>query len=277
MRIPRRPGRLFWKLFLGHALLMTLALVACALLILRGFERFYAEELTEHLKAQAIALRSQVWGQLDVTHRDRLDQIAKEVGGHEADSVRVTFVAADGRVLGDSQADAARMESHHDRPEIRTALATGWGASTRWSMTVSVMLKYVAVRVGPAENPEGTVRVALAVSSIGAKTQSVHRIIWIIGLTALMAAAAFALGLARIWTLPIRRITAIAGRISRGDLSVRAHVRGSDEIARLARSLNEMRGSLSTQLTTIDGQRRTLETLLNQLQEGIIVAGPDGK
>ena len=277
MQISKRPSKLFWRLFLGYALLVTAALVACVLLTLREFEQFYAEELTEHLKAQAIALRSQVRGQLDAEHMDRLDQIAKEVGGNEADSVRVTFVAVDGTVLGDSQADAAQMESHHDRPEIRTALTTGWGMSTRWSATVSRMLKYVAVRVGPVENPEGAVRVALAIRSIGEKTQAVHRIIWIIALIALVTTAVFAFGLARIWTLPIRRITRIAGRISRGDLSARARVRGSDEIARLARSLNEMRDHLSHQLATIEGQRQTLEALLNQLQEGIIVAGPDGK
>ena len=277
MRIPKRPSKLFWKLFLGYALLVTSALVACVLLILREFEQFYAEELTEHLKAQAIALRSQVQGQVDVTHADRLDQIAKEVGGHEADSLRVTFVATNGTVLGDSQADAAQMEPHDNRPEIRTALSTGWGTSTRWSATLSRRLKYVAVRVGPTENPEGVVRVALAVKSVGAKTQSVRRIMWIIALIALVATVVFAFGLARIWTSPIRRITAIAGRISRGDLSARARVRGSDEVARLARSLNDMRDHLSQQLATIDGQRETLETLLNELQEGVIVAGPDGK
>ncbi len=276
-RIPKRPSKLFWKLFLGYALLVTLALMACVLLILREFERFYAEELTEHLKAQAVTLRSQVRGQLDAGNSEELTRIAREVGGHEAESIRVTFVAADGTVLGDSQADAGEMESHHDRMEIRAALEEGWGISTRWSGTVSRMLKYVAVRVGPAENPEGIVRVALAVKSIGAKTQSVRRIMWGIVVIALLTTAVFALGLARIWTLPIRRITAIAGRISRGDLSARARVRGSDEIARLARSLNEMRDHLSHQLTTIDCQRQTLETLLNQLQEGIIVAGPDGK
>ncbi|UCE61512.1 MAG: HAMP domain-containing protein [Phycisphaerales bacterium] len=120
-------------------------------------------------------------------------------------------------------------------------------------------------------------RLALALKSIGEKTQSARKIVWTIAIIALVASVFFALGLARLWMLPIRRITAIAGRISSGDLSARARIRGSDEVAGLARSLNEMRDHLSRQLATIGGQRRTLETLLNQLQEGIIVAGPDGK
>ena len=49
----------------------------------------------------------------------------------------MTFVLADGRVLGDSEATAAEMESHADRPEIERALVTGAGESVRWSHTVS--------------------------------------------------------------------------------------------------------------------------------------------
>jgi two-component system phosphate regulon sensor histidine kinase PhoR len=276
-RILRRPSQLFWKLFAGYAVLMTLALGVCVLLIEREIEQFHAQELTEHLLAQARTLRSQVRGRLDSAHREQLDRIAKEVGGSEADGTRVTIVAADGTVLGDSQADVSRMDSHADREEIREALDEGWGESTRWSNTLRRALRYVAIRVGTPQNPEGVVRVAVRVKTIGARTQSMRRIIWTIAIVALAATIVFALGLARLWTMPIRRITRIAGRLSRGDLSARARVRGSDELARLAQSLNEMGDHLSEQLGTIDGQRRTLEALLDQLQEGVIVAGPDGR
>ena len=276
-QISKGPSKLFWKLFAGYTVLMTLALGACVLLIVREFEEFNAEELTGHLRAQAVILRSQVRGRLNIAGSKQLDRIAKEVGGNEADGIRVTIVAADGTVLGDSQADITRMDSHRDREEIRTALEKGWGESTRWSDTLSRTLKYVAVRVGSRENPEGVVRVALGVKNIAARAESVHRIAWTITIIALVAMVLFALGLARLWTMPIRRITTIASRISRGDLSARARVRGSDELARLAQSLNEMGDHLSKQLGMIDGQRRTLEALLYQLHEGVVVAGPDGR
>ena len=271
------PSRLLWKLFAGYAVLMVAALATCAVLIVRELEKFHAQGLTEHLYAQAVTLRSQVQGRLDVDHSEQLDEIAQEVGGHQADGLRVTFVAADGTVLGDSQADASHMESHRDREEIRAALASEWGESTRWSATLKRMLRYVAVRVGPPDDPEGVVRVALAVQTIGAQTQAVRRVVWTIAVVAMAATATFALVLSRLWTIPIKRITRVAGRLSRGDLTARASVRGSDELARLARSLNEMGDSLDKQLGTIDGQRRTLEALVDQLEEGVIVAGPDAR
>jgi len=274
---PKGPSKLLWKLFAGHAVLMVVALAICALLIVRGLEEFQADELTERLKVQAITLRTLVRGRLDVAQSERLDHIAKEVGENEADGLRVTIIATDGTVLGDSQADVSRMESHRDREEIQAALDTGWGESTRWSDTLGRMLKYVAVRVGAEENPEGVVRVALAVRTIGARSQAARRMIWTIAIVAMVATGVFALGLARLWTLPIRRLTRIAARLSRGDLSARARVHGSDELARLAQSLNEMGDHLNKQMSTIDGQRQTLEALLDQLEEGVVVAGPDGK
>jgi len=277
MQSRKRPSKLLWKLFAGHAVLMVVALATCALLIVRGLEEFQADELTEHLNAQAITLRAMVRGQLDVAQSKRLDRIAKEVGENEADGLRVTIMAVDGTVLGDSQADVLQMDSHCDREEIQAALQTGRGESTRWSDTLGRTLMYVAVRVGAEENPEGVVRVALATRTIGARTQAIRKMIWTIAIVAMAATAVFALGLARLWTIPIRRITRIAASLSRGDLSARAKVRGSDELARLAQSLNEMGDHLSKQVSTIDGQRQTLEALLNQLEEGVVVAGPDGK
>jgi two-component system phosphate regulon sensor histidine kinase PhoR len=277
MWLPRGFSRLFWKLFLGYAVLMALALVACVLLIIREFEQFHAEELRAQLRARALVLGNQVRGRFEPAQAEELDRLAHEVGDSDIGGMRVTFIAADGTVRGDSQADAARMDSHHDREEVRAAREHGWGASTRWSGTLARRLEYVAVRVGDKTDPEGVVRLALAVQTIGARTQSVRRIIWTIALVALTATVVFAFGLARLWTMPIRRITVIARRLSRGDFSTSVRVRGSDELAGLARSLNDMRDHLREQLGTIDRQRRTLEALLNQLQEGVIVAGPDGR
>lgn len=277
MQDPKGPGKLLWRLFAGQAVLMILALATSAVLIVRELDTFQAEEQTEHLKAQAVTLRTLVKGRLDRAQSAQLDRIAKEVGENEADGLRVTIMAADGTVLGDSQAEVSQMDPHRDREEILATLDTGWAQSTRWSDTLGRTLKYVAVRVGTREEPEGVVRVALAVKTLGAKTQGVGRMIWTLALVAMAASAIFVLVLARLWTQPIRRITRTAARLSRGDLSARASVRGSAELARLAQSLNAMGDHLNKQMSTIDGQRKTLEALLDQLEEGVIVAGPDGK
>ena len=58
------------------------------------------------------------------------------------DSFRLTWVGADGRVLFDSVADAAAMENHLQREEIRQALETGSGSSVRTSDTLTEKTLY---------------------------------------------------------------------------------------------------------------------------------------
>ena len=50
--------------------------------------------------------------------------------------LRLTWVAADGAVLWDTQAPAAELPNHRDRAEIRQALETGSGCSARFSNTL---------------------------------------------------------------------------------------------------------------------------------------------
>ena len=60
---------------------------------------------------------------------------------------RLTWVAADGTVLYDTQADAAAMENHAGRQAIREALTGGSGSSVRYSSTLTEKTVYQAMRL----------------------------------------------------------------------------------------------------------------------------------
>lgn len=273
----RGPSALFWKLFLGTTLLIVAILVTCAWLIVSQVDRVLDTQISELLRSQATVIESAVRDRFDAAHFEELNHFARKLGGIPGNEVRVTLILKDGTVLADSMADPKTMESHANRAEVIQALADGWGEDTHYSRTLDRVGKYGAMRVGSAEAPLGVVRVSMAVKTIGNREGAVHRLIWTIILLGLLAAILFAVGLARLWSRPIRRITAIARSLSRGDLSARVYVESHDEMGTLARSLNEMRDHLAAQLSTIDRQRRTLESLLTQLREGVIVAGPDGR
>ncbi|HEY0708170.1 MAG TPA: hypothetical protein VGG33_15300, partial [Polyangia bacterium] len=75
------------------------------------------------------------------------DAIADESG--RASGVRVTFVAPDGRVLGDSEVPSqslSQVENHAGREEVAAALATGRGTARRRSSTVERWMLYKAAR-----------------------------------------------------------------------------------------------------------------------------------
>lgn len=76
--------------------------------------------------------------------RDYLDDLTADC--------RITWIAADGTVLFDTAADAAHMENHLAREEIREALATGMGEARRYSPTLADRQLYAAQRL-----PDGSV------------------------------------------------------------------------------------------------------------------------
>lgn len=273
---PGRRGRFFWKLFAGNALLLIGVVGTCLWLIVGAFDDFYAEDLHARLLTHAQIIRHEVGEHLTFEHRQELDELAKSVAKSEPGSVRITIIAVDGTVLGDSDADPAATENHAGRVEVIEALSSGVGESTRWSSTVHQDMKYLALAVGPPDAPLGVVRVALPVKSILERTQAVRAMFQRIAVIAGAAAVVLALGLARTWSNRIARVTAAARSISKGDLSASASEAGNDEVATLGRALNRMRESLAGQLATIDGQRRTLENLLAQLHEGVIVTDQAG-
>lgn len=272
-----RPGRLSWKLFFGNAALMAAVLLGCLWLIIGEFQRFHSRELIPYLRSYAAALTPLVEGRFALKHSATLDQLAKECGTASSGMIRVTLVAADGTVLGDSHADPAAMESHADRPEIVEALRAGWGTSRRWSATVKRDMQYVAVRLGPAGRASGVIRAAMAVARIDARTASSRRLMWALGLMALLAGVLLALGIIWLWSGRVARVTATARSLLGGDLTARVDESGSDEVALLARALNRLRERIAAQLAQIDRHRRGLEALLEELHEGVVVADSRGR
>ena len=80
-----------------------------------------------------------------------------------SDRYRLTWVAADGTVLYDTQADAGTMENHIQRQEIQQALLAGHGESSRYSATLLEKTLYQAQRLN-----DGTVlRISISRATAG--------------------------------------------------------------------------------------------------------------
>ena len=133
--------------------------------------RLAAELLARTTPAAAPSLR-----ELD----DEADRIAQLVGA------RVTFIAADGRVVGDSSEPLEAvplMENHAQRPEVVQTRETGSGSARRYSATLKIDMLYIAV---PVSHPAiAFVRMALPLTDLRQQLQSV--------LSATLAALGFAL------------------------------------------------------------------------------------
>jgi two-component system phosphate regulon sensor histidine kinase PhoR len=205
-----------------------------------------------------------------------LDEEADRIG--ELLGARVTFIAADGTVVGDSAetlAGVAAMENHHDRPEVVAARANGIGQSRRYSATLKIDMLYVASAV---RHPSiAFVRVALPLSDVRHQLQSVLTAT----LTALGVALIGAVLMAWIFTGRIGRrvhaVAEIARRYRSGDVTPPRLDYGDDEIGAVARALDDSVQELGRRLAEQARDRSRMEAILTGMIEGVIVVDPHGR
>ncbi len=191
---------------------------------------------------------------------------------------RVTFIAPDGRVIGDSSETLeglAAMENHAQRPEVIDARQTGMGRSQRYSATLKIDMLYVAV---PVTHPAiAFVRVALPLTDVRQQLQPV--------LTATLTALGVALlgGAAIAWIFSarigkrVRLIAGIAEQYRRGDLTPPRLGFGDDDLGTVARALDDSVQEVGRRLGEQARDRARMEAILAGMVEGVIVVDPQAR
>lgn len=230
-----------------------------------------------HLGTTARSLAAAVGEEMDAGRADEYQTMVRRAVDSDPLYTRITFISADGTVLSDSYADRTTLGSHADRPEFLGAMREGHSSVERWSHTQSRTMHYAAIRLGEAKHPHGVIRVGIPASSVVSWGAGSARLALMIALAGLAMAVLLALGLALMWSRRIGAITEASLRMLRGLEDASLAVRGQDEVAMLARSLNTMRRRLRAQLAVIERQNAGLKEMLGHLREGVVVVGADGK
>ena len=208
----------------------------------------------------------------------RADEFADRLGREVA--ARVTIVAADGRVLGDSELDAGglgRAENHADRPEIIAARGGVTGRAIRRSATLAEEMLYLAVPLDPATPSRGVVRLAVPLTAVARAQARVLPLIIMTSLLSVLVAGCAGWLAARVPARRLQEMTRAAGEIAAGRMGARAHPGGDDEVADLARSLNRMAAQLEERLALLDRERHQLRAMLDAMVEGVLLLDGAGR
>jgi two-component system phosphate regulon sensor histidine kinase PhoR len=263
------------KVFVGAVLAAAVSLVAVATL-LSWQARARQRSALESRLANEARLIAELLSQATAVDGGALDSEADRLG--QLVSTRITFVAEDGRVVGDStQPEDAldTLENHASRPEVVAAREHGIGTSQRYSTTVDTDMLYVAVR---ASHPiVKYVRLALPLTDVDNQLAAIRR-------AALMAmAAAIPLALLVSWMLsaPLARrvhaIARVADRYSSGDLSRSTYDYGTDELGTVARALDASVQELGGRLEELSRDRARMGAILAGMVEGVLVVDRQGR
>ena len=207
----------------------------------------------------------------DAAIDEEADRIGKQI------DARVTLIAADGRVIGDSAVRweaLASLENHAGRPEVIAAREHGLGISRRYSHTLGITMLYVAV---PAHHPVvTTVRLALPLTDVAAQEAAVWRATLLALAVALVTALALAWLLSHLLGRRVNAIAASARAYAAGDLSHPARDRDTDELGTVARVLDDAVRQLAQRMADLDEDRARLEAILSGMLEGVLVIDAQG-
>ena len=116
---------------------VAIAVLMASLIIITGVLYGYFGTMQESQLRDELSLAADATEQLGENYLANLD----------SDRYRLTWVSSDGTVIFDSHADASAMENHADREEIKEALVSGTGSSTRQSSTLTEQTIYEAIRL----------------------------------------------------------------------------------------------------------------------------------
>ncbi len=179
-----------------------------------------------------------------------------------SDRCRLTWIAADGTVLYDTQTDASTLENHAGREEVQQALTTGEGSSTRYSATLLEKTTYYAKRL-----TDGTVlRISVSRQTLGTLVLGMLQPILIVALAALALSAVLARQLARRIVEPLNAI----------DLDHPLDVDAYEEISPLLGRINCQHLQISDQMRELQKKTDEFAHITASMQEGLVLLDNKG-
>ncbi len=262
-------SRFSHRLFLSHILLVAVVVLAMIATTDRVLRASFLDTAREELQRQ-IALGRALYDESTGTSPDPL---AREIAA--LTKYRVTIIAPDGVVLGDSGVgpdQVAELDDHSQRPEVLGALAEGTALTLRMSTSVDLELLYAATLTERGE----VLRFAVPIDRIDARVARVRGWLLRIGGGAVLLALLLAIVLSHALSRRLGRMGEIAQAIAAGNLSARVEPEGGDELDDLGHALDGLAEELQRRLEELEAEREEMTTLIDSMAEGILAVAPDG-
>lgn len=171
---------------------VAIAVLMASLVIITGVLYQYFGTVQENQLKDELRLAAEATEQLGESYLEKLDNA----------HYRLTWVEADGEVIFDSHADISAMENHANREEIKEALISGAGSSTRQSSTLTEQTIYEAIRL----NDGSVLRISISRATALVLVLGMLQPIAIVLVIAIVLSAWLAHGMAKRVVEPLNRL-----------------------------------------------------------------------
>lgn len=235
------------KRILKSILVVSVAVLVMSTTLTMGIlYRYFGKQIGKELRREAAYLA-----------------IAVEKEGMEAfeslppEAERVTYIAEDGSVLFDSEADEDSMENHGQREEIKEASEKGSGTAVRTSDTLSKKTLYYALRLKDNSILRVSSEQYNVPGIVGGMIQPVLIMLVIMAVLSYMIAS--------------RLSRNIVNPINALDLEHPEENQIYDEIAPLLTKINRQQKSLQKEISDAKRQQEEFSMITENMEEGFVV------
>ena len=182
--------------------------------------------------------------------------------GFDTQSCRITWIAADGTVLFDSDSDAGSMENHLEREEVKQAMASGFGHSSRYSSTLMERLLYSAQRLDDGS----VIRLAITQNSVLTIVLGMIQPILLVSLVAVILALVLASRVSKAVVRPLNEL----------NLDEPLNNEGFDELSPLLRRIDSQQRQLKGQSLELKQKKDEFLAVTSNMSEGLVLLNSTG-
>ena len=232
---------------------VAIAVLMASLTIITGILYPYFGSVQESQLKDELSLAASATQQLGKGYLENLN----------ADRYRLTWVNADGTVIYDSHVDAATMENHADREEIREALASGTGSSTRQSSTLTEQTIYEATRL----NDGSVLRVSVSRATVLVLVLGMLRPIAIVLVIAIVLSAWLAHRMAKTIVAPLNNL----------NLDNPMENEAYEELSPLLHRIHAQHLEIKSQLRTLQHKQNEFEQITGNMKEALVLLDSTGR
>jgi two-component system phosphate regulon sensor histidine kinase PhoR len=267
--------RLLWHLYPSFLAIAFAVLLAVSWFASSSLRFFYYNQVASFLEQTTRLAEFPLSPKIQSLDFPAVDAICKQVG--KAASTRITVILPDGRVIGDSVENPANMKDHSDRPEFQNALVTGLGRSQRFSETLGKQMMYLAIAIRQDGSVLAVIRTSQPLTEIDKRLDDIYKKFFWASVLIAVIAAVVSLVVSKRMSRPVEQMTKTARLFASGDLTQRLSIPATDELAGLAKALNEMAQQLSDKIDAITEDRNRTQAILSSMIEAVLAVDLDGR
>jgi len=267
--------RIHHPLFAGFVGVIGLLVLLVVVLASRGIRRELTQTTADALTRELALVTALAEATPAATTPQELARAITARIGH-----RVSLVAADGTVMGDSDVRADRladMPNQAQRPEVLAALLQESGFVGQQSEPGGAAVMYGARRVTVAGQPM-VLRIAAPLAAVEAAVSRTRRVVVMAGLGGVILALGVAYGLSLVLAQPLVVLADRARGLASGDFSRRAPRNMQiAELDELGAAFNRLSDELRTRLSELGRERDEMQALIDAMAEGVIALTDDAR